>query len=276
MERHRTTSPIVISMQQNKFDISKLGVSKPCPIPWESMIGNDRVRKCDTCQLNIFNIESMTTSEVEKLISSSQPYRLCIRLVRRADGTVMTRDCPKGLSAYRKRLTSLVTVSIAAVLSAFSVSYGQHKDANTINNGVTCSALTINQTGSSCLTGLVTDVNGATIPKIRIRLFLDKAKRPLKETYSDNEGRFSFTDLMPGTYLVEIPKKMGFKKAVMENIIVVPNKQLAISMIMEPATTSVTVGIFVQEPMIDLSVSGPTPTVITSSMIDKIPGGRPY
>ena len=62
----------------------------------------------------------------------------------------------------------------------------------------------------------------------------------------------------------------------MENVVVEPDKDRTVSIALEPGEASVTVGIYTEEPMIDMSVAGPTPTVITRKMIDRIPGGRPF
>jgi TonB family protein len=62
------------------------------------MEGNDKVRFCEQCQLDVYNISAMSSDQAEELLlGKDHAKRLCIRLYRRADGTVLTQDCPIGL-----------------------------------------------------------------------------------------------------------------------------------------------------------------------------------
>lgn len=78
-------------------------VASPCPASWEEMEGNDRVRSCDQCQLQVYNLSAMSQQEAEDLLGRSE-RRLCVRLYQRDDGTVMTADCPLGMEAFRRNL----------------------------------------------------------------------------------------------------------------------------------------------------------------------------
>ncbi|HMJ09235.1 MAG TPA: hypothetical protein VK468_09530, partial [Pyrinomonadaceae bacterium] len=90
-------------LKADRFEINKVRVASPCSVGWESMSGNDRVRTCDSCRLNIYNTAEMTAAEVASLIQNHKG-RLCIRLRRRADGTLITKDCPVGVRHYHRRL----------------------------------------------------------------------------------------------------------------------------------------------------------------------------
>ncbi|HKS17205.1 MAG TPA: hypothetical protein VJU16_07820 [Planctomycetota bacterium] len=57
------------------------------------MTGDDRVRYCSDCKLNVYNFSGMTRREVSELIQLEEG-RLCVRFYRRKDGTLVTRDCP--------------------------------------------------------------------------------------------------------------------------------------------------------------------------------------
>jgi TonB family protein len=91
-------------------------VAAPCKAEWKWMQGNDRVRFCGQCNLNVFNLSAMSTEEAEDLIRRADGT-LCVRFYKRNDGTIMTRNCPVGLQAIRDKLTSTRTHIIAAVLS---------------------------------------------------------------------------------------------------------------------------------------------------------------
>src|SRR6185295_16447527 len=77
------------------------------------MHGDDRVRFCDDCKLNVYNLSAMSRPEAELLIREKEG-RLCGMLYRRRDGTVLTRDCPVGLA--RARAAAARTVNLAGTL----------------------------------------------------------------------------------------------------------------------------------------------------------------
>jgi hypothetical protein len=94
--------------------LDRVRIASPCSARWEDMKGNERVRHCEQCNLNVFNFSELTRQEAEELVISRQG-RLCARFWRRADGTIITRDCPVGLAALRARAARTVA-RVAAVL----------------------------------------------------------------------------------------------------------------------------------------------------------------
>jgi hypothetical protein len=64
----------------------------PCNVPWESMIGDERVRSCMTCQRKVYNLSSMSRAEAEAFLDEARG-RECLQLYRRPDGSVVTTDC---------------------------------------------------------------------------------------------------------------------------------------------------------------------------------------
>jgi hypothetical protein len=101
-------------------------IATPCHASWDAMDGDERVRFCGACRLNVYNISEMSRGEAEELVQKTEG-RLCIRMYQRTDGTVITRDCPVGVRALRKRLVVAATCVCALFLtvSAFATSLGQ-------------------------------------------------------------------------------------------------------------------------------------------------------
>lgn len=97
-------------MNKNQEYLQKVRIATPCSADWDKMEGDDRVRHCQQCDLNVFNISQMTAKEARDLIQNSTG-RVCIQMYRRVDGTVITRDCPRGLEkvrkAYRRTVASI-------------------------------------------------------------------------------------------------------------------------------------------------------------------------
>jgi hypothetical protein len=91
-------------------------VAAPCSAEWDTMFGNERVRFCDQCQLNVYNLSEMSKAEAERLIGQAEG-RLCIRFYRRRDGSIITRNCPVGLRAIKRRLSRVATAVASSVLS---------------------------------------------------------------------------------------------------------------------------------------------------------------
>jgi len=85
--------------------IDQIEISSPCTVAWEEMraAGADgRVRFCGHCRQNVYNVEAMSRAEAQRLIAAREG-RLCVRILRRPDGTVVTADCWARLRAARRR-----------------------------------------------------------------------------------------------------------------------------------------------------------------------------
>lgn len=97
-------------------------IASPCSIGWENMDGDERVRFCKACRLNVYNTSQMSKNEIEILMAKDRAS--CLRIYRRADGTMMTDDCPIGLRRVRnaaKRMTKRLT-QVAASIWALTLS----------------------------------------------------------------------------------------------------------------------------------------------------------
>lgn len=105
-----------VTSGDNDLLLRQVKIAAPCSVKWETMPGGERVRSCAQCSHKVYNLSAMSGDEAAKLIREAEG-RVCVRLYRRADGSVMTRDCPTGLRAVRQRMTRAVAVSFASVFS---------------------------------------------------------------------------------------------------------------------------------------------------------------
>lgn len=103
--------------------LSKVHVATPCDVPWDTMTGDDRKRFCSQCSKHVYNLSEMSAQEAETLLRSAEGRELCVQLYRRADGTVLTQDCPVGVRVeaervyrYFYRAGAAVAVVLAAAL----------------------------------------------------------------------------------------------------------------------------------------------------------------
>ena len=98
--------------------LETLTVASPCSANWSEMTGDDRARFCGKCEKNVYNLSAMSAPEAEALLREKEGD-VCVRFFQRADGTVMTADCPVGVRRRRvRRLAVLATAGGA--LSAIS------------------------------------------------------------------------------------------------------------------------------------------------------------
>ena len=99
--------------------LEQVRVAAPCTADWEKMVGDERMRYCDRCSLHVYNLSGMTRREAEALVAGTEG-RLCVRFYRRADGTILTRNCPVGLRALKRRVARVAGATLSAVLGFFA------------------------------------------------------------------------------------------------------------------------------------------------------------
>ena len=116
------TEPRTISL------IQSARIASPCDMKWEDMTGDDRVRHCEVCDLNVYNFAAMSEDEANELLASAEG-RICGRLWRRFDGTIITADCPVGLRAVRRKMVFMTARIVAATVALCSVlAFGRSRD----------------------------------------------------------------------------------------------------------------------------------------------------
>ena len=98
------------------FNLEDVRIASPCKASWRKMKGDDRVRNCAKCSLNVYNISEMTREEAAELIANTEG-RLCIRLWRRRDGTVITKDCPMGFKQIRYGIAVCSSIILGVILA---------------------------------------------------------------------------------------------------------------------------------------------------------------
>jgi len=80
------------------------------------MFGNDRMRFCGQCKLNVYNLSGMSRQEAEDLVTNAEG-RLCVRFYRRIDGTIITENCPVGWARVKQRAKVYVTAAFSLLMT---------------------------------------------------------------------------------------------------------------------------------------------------------------
>jgi hypothetical protein len=99
--------------------LDRVTVAKPCPANWDEMTGDDRVRHCAACDLDVYDLSAMRRDEAESFVASRLGReRTCVRFWRRADGRVLTQDCPVGVRAAWRKVTWAAAALLAGGFAA--------------------------------------------------------------------------------------------------------------------------------------------------------------
>jgi hypothetical protein len=96
--------------------LARVRVAAPCEADWDEMRGDERVRFCQHCSLNVYNLSAMTKREAERLVTRTEGTRLCVRFYRRKDGTMLTQPCPVGLRALKRRVSRISSAVFAGMM----------------------------------------------------------------------------------------------------------------------------------------------------------------
>src|SRR5215467_11855455 len=106
-------------MPQFTNPLDHVRIAAPCSADWDSMFGNEQVRFCAQCKLNVYNLSEMTKADAELLIARAED-RLCVRYYRRRDGSILTQNCPVGLRAIKRRLSRVASAVGSALVTFFA------------------------------------------------------------------------------------------------------------------------------------------------------------
>src|SRR5262249_17689587 len=126
--------------------------------------------------------------------------RLCIRFYRRADGTILTQNCPRGLSVLIRRISRIAAAVLTAAMSAgSSISHAATKKSASAQESQAAAGVDVT----------VLDPSGAVIQNARAILCRCKDHVTVNVS-TDANGVAHFAGLTAGTYMLEV-QAQGFK-----------------------------------------------------------------
>jgi hypothetical protein len=111
-----------MSMNPGRDVLRRLEVVSPCTVSWDSMRGDDSVRFCGECRLNVYNLSGMSTPDALALVARRE-HRVCVRFHRRPDGTVVTQDCGSAARRAARLMFGAICTFIALVLAGTAAGY---------------------------------------------------------------------------------------------------------------------------------------------------------
>jgi carboxypeptidase family protein len=244
--------------------LDRLRIASPCPARWEQMNGNDRARFCELCNLHVYNIAELTAREAKSLIADTEG-RICARLYRRPDGTVITKDCPVGLRAIRRRVARIAGAAFATILSLCGGAFGQKKEDNACKQQV---VITRGVSDTSDVTGTILDPLGAVVPSAKLTI-TEVASKKSREGESDAQGKFRFSGLAPGVYELAVAA-VGFKPLVVAELKVAAKETANVEAILKQTLDQPITGI-IDLPLQYPDTSKPGVTIFNEKMIRSLP-----
>ena len=229
------------------IDLKNVRVASPCPADWDSMTGDDRVRHCAQCDLDVYNFSAMTEREVQDLLANATG-RLCGRFYRRADGTMLTQDCPVGASQLGRRLSRAAVVLVSTLMAA-SLSGCATRP---LQGAVVPSQDQSEQSHADLMLKLV-DQQGAAIADVKVALRGSQSGR-MYEGSTNDVGELRVGPVVPGEYVIEA-EAQGFK-TYQKRVALDPGQTLNMKLTMKiNEGEMVMVGVIAYEPLIDTDTS---------------------
>ena len=265
-------------MKEPAVLLDNMRIATPCPVGWDQMTGDERVRRCDLCELQVYDISRMTRREAESFIANTEG-RICARLFRRSDGTVITRDCPIGLRAIRRRVAKIAGAVFAALMSLAGSVAGQNPSQAGQNSCGTQAKITRSIPDSpaeaATLALKILDVNGAVVAGASVTLNENTEKPEGPETKtrsqlrtSNDEGRVEFAGLTRGTYILKV-EQPGFQSFTVTDIVMQQKELVSVEVTLTVSEPMGLIGITtVDYPRVD---SRPGTTIISGETIRRLP-----
>jgi len=167
--------------------IDNIRIASPCTADWEQMNGDDRVRHCDACNLNVYNLAAFTETEIRELVANRKG-RLCGRIYQRRDGTVLTQNCPVGMRAVARRISRIAGAVFAFLTVNFSAGLPLLAQSYTRTN-ISQAAIDLE----------VIDPVGAPIPEADVTLS-ESSRQQTFHGKTDKHGRFVLAGVRSGRY----------------------------------------------------------------------------
>lgn len=199
-------------MSKNNL-LEQIEVKNPCSQDWNEMTGNDEVRFCSHCNLNVNNLSAMTRRKALKIARRSQG-RICVRYVQNPiDKTPVFADRLYQIT----RRAGIAAGVLGASLSLSSLTYAQGapvllKRASAPQTKISPTDARENEdkteSAMARIFGTITGADGAFARNVIVTLFNHKTNES-RIANSNLEGFYEFRNLTPGVYKLVSTSEKG-------------------------------------------------------------------
>jgi hypothetical protein len=231
-------------MNRKSGKLETLRIPEPCSVGWENMTGDDKIRFCNQCNKQVFNLSVMTHRQAEAIIAATRG-NLCARIATRTDDNVLTAQTYTNplpnLHQISRRALPIASAVISAMMT-FNPSMAAQTHPLKTHQGSTRAqkanpkAKAQAQNTTASLSGTVFDWQKAVIVGAKVTLL--NASTNVIETviFSTDEGTFHFKNLRAGSYNLKI-EIAGFLNHEIQEIYLQQNQQRKIEIPMEVSGT---------------------------------------
>jgi hypothetical protein len=214
--------------------LNNVTVSSPCTEDWNSMTGNDQVRFCKHCNLDVHNLSQMTRSQAQRLVAQSNG-RLCVRYHHDATGQPQTLPVGQRLHRIGRRVSRIVAGAFTATLSVTSaVAQNSVSSQSAGWNPPNATQPIARWALGSSIVGTITDQNGAVISSATISLSNEELNEAMYVS-TGLKGEFRIDGQQSGVYKVRIDAP-GFAANQTDGIYVPANGEARVDRTLSVAT----------------------------------------
>lgn len=215
--------------------LRSLSIKTPCSASWEEMRGNEQVRFCQHCDLNVTDVSHLTTQAAISLVLRSGGS-VCLRIHRDPAGEIATPSAPQRLHTITRRASRIAAGAFTAVMGLSTTAYAQSAStAPNSNQPVATAAAKLTGRGNTWLRGTVADTAGAMIPGATVTVTNERTKET-QQTTSDINGVFGVWVSDGESYEVTFEMEYWVKTTVQH---VTPNQvgEITVDGVLEPAVS---------------------------------------
>ena len=198
-------------MSKKKF-LEQIEVENPCSEDWSEMKGNERVRFCSHCNLNVNNLSALTRREALKIVRRSRG-RICVRYVQNpVDKTPVFADRLHQIT--RRAAVAAGVLGASLTLSTLTFAQGSplllKREANTQTEILRADSSEGDKSEDSAasISGTVTDSEGKFAPDVAVTLFNQKSNERRTAT-TNADGFYEIKNLPSGVYNILVTSKKG-------------------------------------------------------------------
>lgn len=207
-------------------------IASPCNVEWASMIGNDRVRFCEHCQLTVHNVDRASRKQIKRLVMRSKG-RLCVNYRQPVPQTLPVPILYK----IGRRASVIAASAFSATLTISSAVAGATLKQTSLPHAVAFSTRANEYvSGSGKLYGFVFDPNGAAVTGASVTL-TNAETGDVSYSYTNGTGEYRFEGVTPGTYHLKINPQKGFSESDVPNIVIRANDNNRIDQTLSIAQT---------------------------------------
>src|SRR5829696_9195067 len=183
--------------------IDSIEVKKACSEDWDAMTGNERVRFCSHCALEVNNLSALTRKQAMRLVRESGG-RICVRYVKNpVDNSPVFAErlyqITRRAGIAAGVLGASLTLSTLAYAQSEPVSTGKDSQTIQVSQPVNSDKNLTDASGEAIISGTITDPNGALVPSIRVVLLNEKTNEQ-RSVKANEDGLYEFKALEEGTY----------------------------------------------------------------------------